>query len=79
MAMRVKRRQAPSFFFSNLSELSPAVRECRQKKLDEAGGVRAAIGMFHLPFHFVRDHNELKARFFRLNSSAAPAAAKLKR
>jgi hypothetical protein len=34
--------------------------------------------MFHLPFHFVRDNDELKARLFRSNSSAAPAAEKWK-
>jgi hypothetical protein len=36
------------------------------------------VWMFHLPFHFVRDPDLLQARLFRLNSSAAPAAAKLK-
>jgi hypothetical protein len=37
-----------------------------------------AVWMLHQPFHFVRDNDELKTRLFRSNSSAAPAADKLK-
>ena len=80
MAMRAKRRQAPSPFFLNPLESSCAVGAVPSKKIST---LTIAFGqqmwMFHLPFHFMRDNDELKARLFRSNSSAAPAAARLKR
>jgi hypothetical protein len=48
-----------------------------QKKLDDSGCLRAAKGMFHLPFHFVRDHQELKTRLFPLSSRRVRIAAAL--
>jgi hypothetical protein len=68
---------APSFFSLNPFEPSPAVRKCRQKKLDEPFPVRAAMGMFHLPFHFVRDDQELNAQLFPSSSRRVRIAAAL--
>ncbi|MEI6196306.1 MAG: hypothetical protein WCS42_18460, partial [Verrucomicrobiota bacterium] len=49
-----------------------------KKKLDAFAILRQPVWMFHRPFHFVRDNDELSTRLFLSNSSAAPAAAKLK-
>jgi hypothetical protein len=35
------------------------------------------MGMFHLPFHFVRDHQELKTRLFPSSSRRVRIAAAL--
>jgi hypothetical protein len=75
MAMWVKCRQRRPAFFSNLSEPSPAGGQSRQKKLDELFPIRAAMGMFHLPFHFVRDAQELKTQLFPSSSRRVPIAA----
>ena len=68
---------APSFFFSNLSEPSPAVLKCRKKSWTLAVVFGQPVGMFHLPFHFVRDDAALQSRLFHSNSSAVPAAARV--
>jgi hypothetical protein len=68
---------APSFVFSNLSEPSCAAGQCCQKKLDELFPIRAAMGMFHLPFHFVRDAQELKTQLFPSSSRPVRTAAAL--
>lgn len=80
MTMRAKCRQAPSCFF-----LKPFWIESRRRAVPskKSSTTPVAFGqqvwMFHLPFHFVRDHDELNVRFFRSSSSAAPAAEKWKR
>jgi hypothetical protein len=79
ISMRAKRRQAPSFFFSNLSEPSPAVWKCRKKSSTDSVAFGQQGRMFHLPFHFVRDEPALKDALFPSSSSAVPAAEKLKR
>jgi hypothetical protein len=69
---------APSYLFLNPLEPSPAAGSAVQKNSTEPVGFRQPVWMFHLPFHFVRDQRELTTRLFRSNSSAAPAAEKLK-
>jgi hypothetical protein len=78
MAMWMKCRQVPPPFFSNLLESSPAVRKRRKKISTEAVILGQQMRMFHLPFHFVRDPDQLQARLFCSSSSAVPAAEKLK-
>jgi hypothetical protein len=48
-----------------------------QKKLDDSGCIQAAKGMFHLPFHFVRDDQELNAQLFPSSSRRVRIAAAL--
>ncbi|MGO9002546.1 MAG: hypothetical protein ACLQHM_11305 [Limisphaerales bacterium] len=60
-----------------LKRVAP-LRSAVKKISTEAVLLGQQVWMFHLPFHFVRDNDELKARFFRSNSSAVPAAEKLK-
>jgi hypothetical protein len=78
MAMWVKCRQCRPAFFSNLSESSSAAGQRRQKSSTGAVVFGQPVWMFHRPFHFVRDDQELNTRLFRSNSSAAPAAVKWK-
>jgi hypothetical protein len=68
---------APSFPFLNPIQPSPAAGQCREKKLDDCRGLRAAKGMFHLPFQFVRDTQELKTRLFPSSSRRVRIAAAL--
>jgi hypothetical protein len=78
MAMWVKCRQRRPSFPSILLNRVPPSGQCRQKSSTRAVVFGQPVGMFHRPFHFVRDHDELNTRLFPSNSSAAPAAAKLK-
>ena len=73
--VRLKCRQVPSPLFSNHTEASPAVGECRQKNSTNHIPLRQLIWMFHLPFHFVRDDQELNARFFPSSSRRVRIAA----
>jgi hypothetical protein len=68
---------APSFFFSNLSEPSPAVLKCRKKSWTLAVVFGQPVGMFHLPFHFVRDDQELTTQLFPSSSRRVHIAAAL--
>jgi hypothetical protein len=68
----------PSFFSLNPLEPSPAAGSAVQKNSTEPVVFGQPVRMFHLPYHFVRDRRELTTRLFRSNSSAAPAAEKLK-
>ena len=78
MAMWVKCRQRRPPFRSILLNRVPPLGSAVQKNSTEPVGFRQAVWMFHRPFHFVRDHDELNTRLFRSNSSAAPAADKVK-
>jgi len=77
MAVWAKCRQRRPSFFPNPLEPSSAVGQCRAKKLDDSGCIQAAKGMFHLPFHFVRDHQELKIQLFPSSSRRVHIAAAL--
>ena len=78
MAVWAKCRQRRPVFFQCPFEPSTAVGAVPSKKLDAGGFPGNQIWMIHRPFHFVRDHDALNTRLFRSNSSAAPAAEKLK-
>ncbi|MGA9780386.1 MAG: hypothetical protein WBS33_19180 [Verrucomicrobiia bacterium] len=77
MAVWMKCRQRRRSLFLNPIQPSPAVGQCRAKKLDDSGCIRAAMGMFHLPFHFVRDDQELKKQLFPSSSRRVHIAAAL--
>lgn len=80
MAMRAKCRQGPSPPFSQIFLKRVPPSGSAAKKISTLTIVfRQQVWMFHLPFDFVRDHEQLQARLFPSNSSAAPAAQKLKR
>jgi hypothetical protein len=68
---------APSSFSLNPLEPSSAVGKCRAKKLDDSGCFQAAMGTFHLPFHFVRDAQELKNQLFSSSGRRVRTAAAL--
>ena len=72
-------RQRRPPFFQILFNRVPPSGSAVKKKLDERFAVQAAKGMFHLPFHFVRDAQELKSRLFPSSSRRVPIAAALAR
>jgi hypothetical protein len=74
--MWVKCRQCRLTLLSNLSEPSLAVGQCRKKARRTICG-SAAKGMFHLPFHFVRDEQELNAQLFPSSSRRVRIVAAL--
>jgi hypothetical protein len=68
----LKCRSAPSFFFSNLSEPSPAVRECRAKKLDGGSGFQATSVDVPSAFSFCAQCAGVEAPTFSLKQSPCP-------
>jgi hypothetical protein len=78
MAMWVKRRQCRPSFFKTLFNRVPPLGSAVQKNSTDRVRFRQPVQMLHRPFHFVRGHDELNAQLFRSNSSAAPAAGKVK-
>jgi hypothetical protein len=73
--LKCRQRRPP--FLSILLNRVPPSGSAVQKKLDEPFPVRAAMGMFHLPFHFVRDDQELNAQLFPSSSRRVRIAAAL--
>jgi hypothetical protein len=77
MAMWAECRQRRPFFFPNPVQPSPAVGQCRQKSSTLAVVFGQQVWMFHRPFHFVRDAQELKTQLFPSSSRRVRIAAAL--
>ena len=77
MAMWVKCRQCRPFLCNNPDLLSSAVLWCRKISSTVVMVFGQQVGMFHLPFHFVRDQQELNTLLFPSSSRRVRIAAAL--
>ena len=72
-----KCRQCRPAFFPNLSEPSPAVGQCRQKKLDEASGFQAASADVPSAFSFCARSAGVDCASFSLKQQRCPRCGKI--